>query len=102
MEAKVKLRGEELEVIYNQNLLEIQKATDVEKDIAVHKERQELFVDIHDNLGGKLLSLSFLLKSMGPNKVVSRELKLKIVEIIDEILKGLRNHLLAFEDITLI
>lgn len=102
LESKVKLRGEELEIIYNQNLLEIQKATDLEKEIAVHKEREELFVDIHDNLGGKLLSLSFLLKSMEPNKVVSQELKLKIVETIDEILKGLRNHLLAFEDITLI
>jgi signal transduction histidine kinase len=102
LEQKVKLRTEELEFIYNQNLLEIQKVNVLEKEIAIQKERQELFVDIHDNLGGKLLILSLQLKSIEPDKTISKSLKARIVKTIDEILRGLRNHLLAFEDISLI
>ena len=102
LENKVKLRTEELEVIYKQNLLEIQKVNLLEKEIAVQRERQELFVDIHDNLGGKLLILSIQLKAIEPDKTLSKSLKQRILKTIDEILKGLRNHLLAFEDISLI
>jgi len=102
LEHKVKLRTDELEIIYKQNLNEIQKVNALEKEIAIQKERQELFVDIHDNLGGKLLILSLQLKSIEPDKTISKNLKARIVKTIDEILKGLRNHLLAFEDISYI
>ncbi len=79
MENKVKLRTEELEVIYKQNLLEIQKVNLLEKEIAVQRERQELFVDIHDNLGGKLLLLSRQLKAIEPDKTLSKSLKQRIL-----------------------
>jgi len=79
LENKVKLRTEELEVIYKQNLLEIQKVNLLEKEIAVQRERQELFVDIHDNLGGKLLLLSRQLKAIEPDKTLSKSLKQRIL-----------------------
>ncbi len=79
MENKVKLRTEELEVIYKQNLLEIQKVNLLEKEIAVQRERQELFVDIHDNLGGKLLLLSRQPKAIEPGKTLSKSLKQRIL-----------------------
>ena len=71
---KVKLRTEELEFIYNQNLLEIQKVNVLEKKLQFKKERQELFVDIHDNLGGKINSF-LQLKSIEPDKTISKALK---------------------------
>lgn len=98
LEEKVLQRGEELEISYRKNLLEIQKVNELERKISAQTVRQDLFVDIHDNLGAKLLNLSIQLNQLEPDI----DAKSKIQDSVSDIMKSLRNHLLAFEDIALI
>lgn len=97
LENKVAERTLELEESYKQNYLEMEKVSALEKELVVKKERERIFVDIHDNLGGQLLSLSFLLNSLQADTIVPLESKERLTHMIDEILKSLRGRLLAIE-----
>ncbi|MBP9889184.1 MAG: hypothetical protein KBF93_23015 [Leptospiraceae bacterium] len=77
---------------------EEKKIINLEKQNAINKERESIFADIHDNLGGKLLDLSIQLNNIQLNRPIRLDVKAKISERINEVLKGLRNRLLAFED----
>ena len=78
---------------------EEKKIIELEKESTIKQERENIFADIHDNLGGKLLDLSFQLKSLQPNSVLSESSSLLLQNRIQDVLKGLRSRLLAFEDI---
>lgn len=67
-------------------------------ELAIKEEREKIFADIHDNLGGKLLDLSFQLEKIQPQATINYEFKRVISEQIREVLKSLRNRLLVFED----
>lgn len=83
----------------NQILLEEEKKViTLETENFVNKEREKIFADIHDNLGAKLLDLSFDLDKIQLDKPVDYEVKRKLKNRIQEVLRGLRNRLLAFED----
>ena len=79
-------------------LAEEKKIVNLEKLNTITRERESIFADIHDNLGGKLLDLSFQLEKIQPQTTINYELKRSISERIQEVLKSLRSRLLAFED----
>lgn len=78
---------------------EEKKVIQMEKENTIKQERENIFADIHDNLGGKLLDLSFQLKALQPNSVLSESSSILLQNRIQEVMKGLRSRLLAFEDI---
>ncbi len=78
---------------------EEKKVIELEKENTIKLERENIFADIHDNLGGKLLDLSFQLKALQPNSVLSESSSLQLQNRIQDVMKGLRSRLLAFEDI---
>ena len=83
--------------------LEWEKETEkLKSELKVKKEREKIFADIHDNLGGKLLDLSFQLNSLPTDEPISPKSKDRISGSISTVMKGLRNHLLAFEDMKII
>ena len=57
LEEKVQERSIALEEVYRKNYYEIQRASSLEKELAVQKERQKIFVDIHDHMGSNILDL---------------------------------------------
>ncbi len=65
-------------------------------ELAIHKERESIFADIHDNLGGKLLDLSFQLNDLKTDPIS----KNKISHSMKDVLDSLRNRLLIFEDMS--
>lgn len=77
---------------------EYDKRVFLENELTRRRERDSIFADIHDNLGGKLLDLSIQLNSLQPDSILSAQNKDKIANTINSVLKGLRNHLLEFED----
>lgn len=79
---------------------EYEKRISIEKELSRVKEREAIFADIHDNLGGKLLDLSLQLNQIDTQNPISSNLKVKIDRTLSEVLKGLRNRLLVFEDMT--
>ena len=75
--------------------------TETEKlrsELAIKEKRDKIFADIHDNLGGKLLDLSFGLDKIQLDKPVNLDVKKKLKNQIEEVLRSLRSRLLAFED----
>ncbi len=79
---------------------EYEKRISIEKELTRIKEREAIFADIHDNLGGKLLDLSLQLNSLKNEKKSSEQLMEKIEINISDVLKNLRNRLLVFEDMS--
>ncbi|MBP7281817.1 MAG: hypothetical protein KBA66_09585 [Leptospiraceae bacterium] len=77
---------------------EYEKRISLEKELTKVRERDFIFADIHDNLGGKLLDLSIQLNSLPMDSFSNSYAKENIVNSINEILKGLRTRLLVFED----
>lgn len=79
---------------------EYEKRIAIEKELTRVKERETIFADIHDNLGGRLLDLSLQLNGLKSEMKSSSPLILKIEKNISDILKSLRNRLLVFEDMS--
>ena len=74
LELKVEERTESLKVAYQNSNLESQKIYELEKEIAVQKERQKIFLDIHDHTGFNLLDLKNLLRLFINKKEFSNEM----------------------------
>ena len=70
----------------------------IKQELEIIEEREKIFADIHDNLGGKLLDLSFQLNRIQEDAIIPSSTKEKIKNTINSVLKGLRNRLLIFED----
>ena len=52
-------------------LAEEKKIVNLEKLNTITRERESIFADIHDNLGGKLLDLSFQLEKIQPQATIN-------------------------------
>lgn len=57
LEKKVLERSIALEDVFKKSYYEMQRASSLEKELAVQKERQNIFVDIHDHMGSNILDL---------------------------------------------
>lgn len=79
--------------------VEYEKRIFLENELTKAREREAIFADIHDNLGGKLLDLSNNLNNLQIDLITNSNAKEKIVNSINEILKSLRSRLLMYEDI---
>ena len=94
-------RRRQTEEKYERELEKLQweKATErIKKELEIVEEREKIFADIHDNLGGKLLDLSFQLNLIQKDMIIPSSAKERIENTINSVLKGLRNRLLIFED----
>ncbi len=78
---------------------EYEKRISIEKELSRIKEREAIFADIHDSLGGKLLDLSLQLNNLETEMQIPLQFKSKIDKTLSEVLKGLRNRLLVYDDI---
>lgn len=70
----------------------------LERENAVLVERENIFSDIHDNLGGKLLDLSFMLAGLSEDRPLDAESKKELHSSVLDVQKKLRSRLLEFED----
>lgn len=94
-------RRRQTEEKYERELEKLQweRATErIKKELEIVEEREKIFADIHDNLGGKLLDLSFQLNLIQKDMIIPSSAKERIENTINSVLKGLRNRLLIFED----
>jgi signal transduction histidine kinase len=79
--------------------LHLEKETEkLKSQLVIKEEREKVFADIHDNLGGKLLDLSLQVKNIQREKSTDLKSSNKIDTTINNILKGLREQLISIED----
>lgn len=70
----------------------------LERENAILFERESIFSDIHDNLGGKLLDLSIRLSGLSEERPLDAESKRTLRASVQDVQKKLRSRLLEFED----
>ncbi|MCB1179300.1 MAG: hypothetical protein KDK36_17095 [Leptospiraceae bacterium] len=99
LEEKVEERGKQIEEIYNKNLLEVQKVNILEKELAVQKERQKIFTDIHDHMGSNILDLSKILNSFSSNVNGDKDNLEKAKLSLSKIEDNLRMKMYSIEDL---
>lgn len=99
LEVKVKERENALDEIHKKNLLEIQKVSSLEKELAIQKERQDIFTDIHDHMGSNLLDIKRIFNNFIPGKFVSNEDLEKTKLYLNKLEDNLRLKLYSIEDL---
>lgn len=102
LEEKVQERSIALEEVYRKNYYEIQRASSLEKELAVQKERQKIFVDIHDHMGSNILDLKNSLSELSqsiPDRTDNLE---KAKQAIYKLEDNLRMKMYSIEDLEIL
>lgn len=102
LEKKVEERSRTLELVYRESVIEMQKVSSLEKELAVQKERQKIFVDIHDHMGSNILDLKNFIEDIASDEknddIIIKKAKFTINKLED----NLRMKLYAIEDLEIL
>lgn len=99
LEGKVRERSRTLERVYQETVIEIQKVNSLEKELAVQKERQKIFVDIHDHMGSNILDLKNFIEDLSSESSNFNDTVKKAKFTINKLEDNLKMKLYAIEDL---
>ena len=102
LEEKVLERSIALEEVYQKNYYEIQRASSLEKELAVQKERQKIFVDIHDHMGSNILDLKKSLSELSQTTSNKSDNLDKAKQAIYKLEDNLRMKMYSIEDLEIL
>ncbi|MCP5502736.1 MAG: 7TM-DISM domain-containing protein [Leptospiraceae bacterium] len=101
LEVKVEERTRDLQASYQENFESIKQVHNLEKELAIKTERENVFRDIHDYIGGGLSDL-FLLNQKLKLFSVPQEIQTESEQLIRRINESIRSKMHYVEDLELL
>lgn len=99
LEEKVEERSRTLKRVYQESVKEMQKVNSLEKELAVQKERQKIFVDIHDHMGSNILDLKKYIDDIDKKSDNHQDIIRSARYTLKKLEDNLRMKLYAIEDL---